>query len=209
MKYTLFGKSVRALIRLFPVLFLLIALNCPAADAASKASINNKADALYMKKVQRLKKDVKSVWYKFTDITGDDIHEAVIFGKAITGSGNYWKIYTYKGGKTKLLFDGGEYGLDKLVVYKKTKSFYYHRAGHGWEATIFYQLKNGKYKQVAGKGRSFQGVRPGKWSYNNGKKAISKSAYNKLIRKYKRGKAAKMNPSKWPIELVPENIYTG
>ena len=77
-----------------------------SAEAASKAATNSKADALYKEKVQEMKADVKSIWYKFTDITGDGIHEAIIIGKTISGSGNLWKVYTYKSGAAKIVFDG-------------------------------------------------------------------------------------------------------
>ena len=193
-------------------LVLLVAMICFPVEAASKAETNRVADALYMDKVQEMKSNVQSIWYKFTDITGDGIHEAMIFGKTIGGSGSLWKIYTYKAGTAKIVFDGSEYGLDKLVVYKRTKSFYYHREGHGWEATFFYQLKNGRYKEVARKTRNNndKGLKGGGWGYKDSKKRISKVAYNKLIKKYKKGKATKMNTSKWTIEFLPENNpYSG
>ena len=163
---------------------------------ASADTTNRKADSAYKKEIRNFQKFVKSTWYKFTDITGDGIHEAIVFGKTIGGSGNIWKIYTYKNGKVVNILDSSEYGLDKMVVYKKTKSFYYHRAGHGSENYVFMQLKNGKYQLVAVKGRPQDGTV--KWSYSHGNnEEISRNEYNKIIKKLKQGKAIKMNPLKW------------
>lgn len=165
-----------------------------AFSTATYASTNSKADVAYKKEVKKIAKTVKSTWYKFTDITGDGVHEAIIFGKENYGSGNIWKIYTYKNSKAKLIFDGGEYGLDKIGVYKKTNSLYYHRAGHGFESYVYMQLKNGKYEVVCAKSRSQNG---GSWSYNNNQSSISKSTYNNLVKKLAKGKEKKLYPLKW------------
>lgn len=165
-----------------------------ALSTATYASTNSKADAAYKKEVKKIAKTVKSTWYKFTDITGDGVHEAIIFGKENYGSGNIWKIYTYKNSKAKLIFDGGEYGLDKIGVYKKTNSLYYHRAGHGFESYVYMQLKNGKYEVVCAKSRSQNG---GSWGYNDNKSSISKSTYNSLVKKLAKGKEKKLYPLKW------------
>ena len=177
------------------ILITTILITTFALSTATYASTNQKADAAYKKEIKKFSKTVKSTWYKLIDITGDGVHEAIVFGKSKYGSGNAWKIYGYKNGNVTLLFDGGEYGLDKIVVYKKTKSFYYHKAGHGFETYAYYQLKNGKYQLVCSKGRSQ--MEGSSWGYGDSQKEITKSQYKKLVNSLSKGKAKKLYPLKW------------
>ena len=165
-----------------------------ALSTATYASTNSKADAAYKKEIKKFSKTVKRTWYKLVDITGDGVHEAIVSGKAKEGSGYILKIYTYKNGKVKELFEHRGYGVEKIVAYKKAKSFYYHKIGHGSEAYVWHQLKNGKYQEVCGRGRAQMGDTS--WKYSTPQKGITKSEYKKLVNSLAKGSVKRIYPWK-------------
>ena len=174
------------------ILITTILITTFALSTSTYASINSKADAAYKKEIKKFSKTVKRTWNKFVDITGDGVHEAIVFGKSKYGSGDTWKIYTYKNGKVKVLFEYSGYGVDKIVAYKKAKSFYYHKIGHGSEAYVWHQLKNGKYQEVCGRVRAQMGDTT--WSYGDSQgKQITKSEYKKMVNSLSKAKATKVN----------------
>ena len=190
------------------VLLLSITTVFPASYtfAASQSTKNRRAHALYDKKVTAARKISTSVRYKYFDITGDGVHEALIdYHPKSGGSGHYFCIYTYKNGKVKQLLKEGQYGLDKLTVYKKTGTVIGYGAGHGNEWFRVYKLKNGKYRMIAGKGRrgpapAVGSVKNGAWNYwKSGYQSISKSKYSSIVSKLKKGKARKYELTKWNL----------
>lgn len=178
------------------------AMSMKQAEAASLSSKNRKAHILYDKKVKAAKRISTSVQYKYADITGDGVHEAIIdYHPKNGGSGHYFCIYTYKNGKAKQLLKYGQYGLTKLSVYKKTKTIVCYGAGHGGEWYSFLKLKNGKYKEIAGKSR--RGIAGGwdknmPWGYWKGNyQSITKKEYTSITQKMKKGKVKKYDLTKW------------
>lgn len=116
-------------------------------SAASKATKNKKAVALYEKKAKKLR---YLEYKKYVDITGDGIKEAIFYyhPKNI-GSGRRFVIYTYKNGKIKRILYDVNYGLMKMVVYKKSKTFIANGGGHGNTWDRYYKLSNGKYVELS------------------------------------------------------------
>ena len=77
-----------------PIIIIIttILISIAIFSVTTYASTNTKADAAYDKLVNRLKESYRVTRYKYTDITGDGIHEAIIFGKQITDSGTEWRM---------------------------------------------------------------------------------------------------------------------
>lgn len=185
----------RYLVLLIAVLVTALFAAVPVS-AASKATKNKKAVALYEKKSKKL--DLRDK--KYVDITGDGIKEGIfIYNTGKSGSGRVLRIYTYKKGKIKSIFKIEAYGFSKLIVYKKSKAFILYSAGHGGETYRYYKMSNGKYKEVASKGR--QGVKGGAfkngpWEYSThgggSYRQLSKSEFNSLIQGIKKGKKTKV-----------------
>ena len=87
------------------------------------------------------------------------------------------------------------YGLSKFTVYKKGIIAY--GAGHGGEWYRYYKLTNGKYKLKGVKSRVARaggGAYNGPWAYSNGKKTITKAAFNSAIKGIKKGKKKTVKP---------------
>ena len=158
---------------------------------STKSSLSNeKVHNLYFKKLHALSKRASwGVQYYFSDMTGDGIHEMFVSYEDIntTGSCSNYKIYTYDGSKIKCILDDYDYGLSGLTVYPETKSFSAHFTGHGHESYVWYKIINGKYVNIAGKGRNSTlggGDRDGAWNYYN---ELTASKYNALVNELKTG----------------------
>ena len=182
----------KLLIVCFLSILVTISFSTPAL-AGNVSDINKKAVALYKKKAKELEKKksssvFKKVGKKYIDITGDGIKEALFWYR--DGVGISLEIYTYKSNSIINIFDGGGYGLDKLIVYKKTQTFIEHKLGKG-EMFAYYKLTNGKYEEVANKYNHLSYTN-GKWRYTsvsgNERKTISKKQYNSITKKLKKGK---------------------
>ena len=158
-------------------------------QAASKASRNKKAKAAFAKKLG--KADGLEV-LKYADVTGDGIVEALLeCHPEGYGSGRTFAIYKYANKKVKKILYTEEYGLERLYFYKKSKSLILYGAGHGGEWYSYFTMKSGKYKFLAGRSRmSVNGgsMENGPWSYYKKTKTIKKSAFNKAVKKVKKGK---------------------
>ena len=162
-------------------------------SAESKAAKNKKAVALYEKEAKRI-----NAWRpKYVDITGDGIKEALFYyrPKGRGGSGIDFVIYTYKNGKIKCILSDTNYGLIKIMVYKKSKSFIAYGAGHGGEWYAYFKMKSGEYKYIAEKSRRAKNggsMTNGPWYYSTGNgmsyKSLTKSQFNKKIKSIKKGK---------------------
>lgn len=173
-------------------------------QAASESATNKKAHVLYNKKVNNLRKLGTYVAYKYVDISGDGIHEALIeYHPNTGGSGRIFQIYTYKNGKMVRILNSREYGLSKVMVYAKSKSLVYYRAGHGGEGYCYYKLKNGKYQLVASRGRvayAGGGSYNGSWYYYNSKdKAITKTKFASLTKGMTTGSKKTMKIQNWKM----------
>ena len=163
-------------------------------SAASKAANNKKAVALYEKKAVKLTHlEAK----KYVDITGDGVKEAIFYyHPSNAGSGRMFVIYTYKNGKIKKILNDSNYGLEKLIVYRKSKSFIAYGAGHGNEWYCYYKMKSGTYKEVAMKGRSYSSPSYPNWyftkitnsPYKGNRKELTKAEFNAAIKGVKKGK---------------------
>lgn len=175
------------------------------AFAASKASQNKKAIALYEKKAKSLLKEtrdtVTSIRGRYKDLTGDGIKECLFIYPDKYGSGLNFRIYTYKNGKIKCILKDAGYGIEKFTVYPKSKSIIMYQAGHGGDAYRYYKMKNGKYKSIALKGRvSLKGgsERNGAWNYSTGSgktyKTMTKKQFNAKIKNMKKGKKIVIKP---------------
>ena len=97
--------------------------------------------------------------------------------------------------------NGGQYGMGKLKVYRKTKSFVMYCSGHGSEHYDYYTMKNGKYKMVASKGRQSTAggsMYTGPWGYSDGSFGeISESEHNSRVAKLRKGSSKTTKVSKW------------
>lgn len=158
---------------------------------ASTPTQNDKAAQAYAKQARKVEKMGR--WLessKLRDLTGDGIDEAIFTYKLYEGSGRGFLIYTYKSGKVKRLLKTSEYGMYKIVSYKKTKSFITYESGHGGETRTVYRLKSGKFRPVVLKARSLFPKRA--WNYyryTSGTKtsATRKATYTKLVKKLRKG----------------------
>lgn len=193
-------KTGRHLLFVITAILLTLTITVPVS-AASKATKNKKATALYEKKAASISSKSMLESKKYVDLTGDGIKEAIFYyHPRNTGSGRKFVIYTYKKGKIKKILNDGNYGLENLIVYKKSKSFIAHGAGHGGEWYRYYKLSGGKYKKVATKRRvSVYGgsFKNGPWSYFKGADwtDTNKSEFNTIIKSIKKGK--KKNIKLW------------
>ena len=173
-----------------------------SAQAASAVKVNRKADAKFNSKVQTIRKNSQfMVQYKYVDVTGDGIHEAVVEYKPknMGGSAQKCDVYAYKNGKVKRILSTEEYGLTKCIFYKKSGSLIFYGSGHGGEWYSYYKLKsNGTYKYVAERSRQALaggGMWDGPWQYYSADKKITVSKFNSLTRKLQAGK--KSSFSNW------------
>lgn len=173
-----------------------------SGKAESKASINKKAVNEYKAIVEEYSAFSTDVNYIFADINGDGIKEGMIeYHKKSGGSERYFNIFSYKNKKLKRVLHDMEYGLDKVIVYRK-KDLVIYGAGHGAEWYEYFKLKKGKYVRVAEKTRaSINGgaLKNGKWGYYTSKAGnlvkAKKKAFKKRIKSIIKGKKKKY--SKW------------
>lgn len=157
--------------------------------AASLSAKNQKAHTVYLKKLRKLGKNGAS--YKFVDLTGDGLHEALAeYDPGNMGSGRYFEIYTYKKGKAVRILKFAEYGLTKVMSYPKTKAVVIYCSGHGGEHYEYFRYKGGKYSYVAGKGRSTM-KSSSSWNYyrsNNNYTSYSQNTFLTKVKKLTVGK---------------------
>ena len=173
-------------------------------DAASVISVNARANAKYSKKVKSLldSGNYRTVEYKFTDITGDGINEALLLlTPKKSGSTVVFRIFDYNTatGKIKRILNcRGKY-LEKLLVYKSNKTLILEYSGKGAKEYDYYSMKKGAYVLDAYK------LRPASSSvwqfYNKDGKRISESDFKKLIKGVKYGKRTIIRTSAFTIAL--------
>ena len=121
---------------------------------ASKKTLNKKAKKLYLKKISKLKNKGYDVMYCIKDITGDKIVDLILdYHTYLDGSGDTFNIYTYKSGKVKCILKYGQYGMNYLHYYKKSKGLVMYCSGHGHESYTYIKYSGGKFKTVAQRGR--------------------------------------------------------
>ena len=184
----------RFLVSLFLLLTLLAAGT--SVQAASAVKTNKKADKAFDTKMAALRADSDySLRYAYVDITGDDIHEALVEYQPRTegGSGSTFAVFSYQKGEVKQILSVREYGLSKCTYYTKTKTLIAYGAGHGGEWYRFYQLTGTKYKAIAQKLRTAKAggaAENGPWQYTKGKKETqtSKAKFTSLTKNLKKGK---------------------
>lgn len=167
--------------------------------AASVKAKNAKAHKAYKKKMSSIAKASMDCSYKYVDITGDGIHEALVSANV----GRDFYIFTYKGGKAKKILTGGDYGLSKITIYKGSKGIITYGGGHGGETYSYYKKKGSSYKKVASRSRQSVnggGMSNGPWYYYNGKSgSINKAAFNKNIKGISKGKKSTINTINWKM----------
>ena len=173
-------------------------------DAASVISVNARANAKYSKKVKSLldSGNYRTVEYKFTDITGDGINEALLLlTPKKSGSTVVFRIFDYdtSSGKIKRILNyRGKY-LKKLLVYKTNKTFILEYSGKGAKEYDYFSMKKGIYVLDAYK------LRPASSSiwqyYNKDGKRISEADFKKLIKGVKYGKRTIIKTSTFTIAL--------
>ena len=159
-----------------------------------KASIskkNSKARKKYNSYLKKIKKRYGGVSYAMLDLTGDGIVDLIADYISERGSGNYFKIYTCKSGKLKCIYDGGEYGLGKLLFYKKTKTLIMKTEGHGGQSVSYYKYNGKKFKEVASAGRHMNDYSEeySDWGYTDMRsyEEIGKSEFNSIVKPLKKG----------------------
>lgn len=195
-------NNKRIILLLMTVLLTALFVTVPVS-AASKAEKNKKADTAYDNTRQDLLEKSSGLTWKYTDLTGDGIHEFIAEYNPKIGGPAQQVIYTWKNGKVKCILNASVYGMNSIIVYKKSKSLIIHGAGHGGEQYVYYKLQNGKYKTIASKGRQSEnggGIKNGPWYYYDSESSsIGKSVFNSLIKGIKKGKKIKLNPLKWEV----------
>ena len=173
-------------------------------DANSVISVNSRANAKYSKKVKSLldSGNYRTVEYKFTDITGDGINEALLLlSPKNAGSTVVFRIFDYDtatGRIKRILNYRGKY-LEKLLVYKTNKTLILEYSGKGAKEYDYFSMKKGVYVLDAYK------LRPASSSvwqfYNKDGKRISESDFKKLIKGVKYGKRTIIRTSTFTIAL--------
>ena len=155
-------------------------LTVPGVQAASVEKINKQADSKYTVKMKAIRKKSQAmIRYKYVDITGDGIHEALVEYKPKTqgGSSQTFDVYTYKNGSVKRILTTTEYGLSRCIYYRKAGSLIIYGAGHGGEWYRYYKLNSsGKYRYTAQKSRvaiAGGGGWNGSWSYYKGGTSVT------------------------------------
>lgn len=177
----------------------------PGVQAATVAQTNKKADQKFNSKMKSIRKNSQfSIRYKYVDITGDGIHEALVEYKPKTqgDSSQKFDVYTYKSGKVKRILTTTEYGLSKCTYYRQAGSLIVYGAGNGREWYRYYKLQsNGKYKYITQKTRTAiagGSVSNGPWQYYKGGSTLTKitaKKFNNLNAGLKKGK--RLAFSKW------------
>jgi hypothetical protein len=172
----------------FVALFSTVAVR---VDAASVISVNTKANAKYVKKVKSLinSGNYKNIEYKFTDITGDGINEALILlSPKKSGSTVTFRIFDYntETGKIKRILNyRGKY-LKKLLVYKSNKTLILEYSGKNAKEYNYFTMKKGVYVLDAYKLRPASSIL---WQYyDKNNKRITETAFKNLINGVKYGK---------------------
>lgn len=166
------------------------------------ASKNVKAHKVYKKKIKAIKKKSMFYSYKYMDVSGDGTDELLIlYHPKLHGSGDEFRIYAYVNKKVTCICSEGRYGLNKITAYKKTKSLITYYAGHGGESYSYWKMRNGKFKNIASKGRQAVaggGDYNGSWNYNGSKGSAAKYNFAKQIKGIKKGKKRETVTTNWP-----------
>ncbi len=120
------------------------------AALSSSASTNKAAKKKYKKMVKKLRKKY-DVYYCIKDLTGDGIAELIAdYHNSKDGSGNRFKIYTFKKGKAKCIFNSGEYGMYSLEYYNNNyNALVMSCAGHGGSYDAYYYFNGKKFEWAA------------------------------------------------------------
>lgn len=180
----------------------IISLSSPSTAYASTSKVNQKAHAVFEKKIKKIAKSCRdnAVYYKYVDITGNGVHDVVLNYQTDSGSASIYKILTINDSKTKSIFSTTEYGLEKITLYKKSKSIVYYSAGHGGESYTYCKMKKGKYKIIASKSRASLaggGAENGEWNYYDAKfNTLSKSKFKSKVKGIQKGSKKNINLSK-------------
>lgn len=182
--------AAAALVLMF-ALFLSMSVG---SSAASKAAKNNTAHSKLTAKLKSTLPSYSYIRYKFADVTADGIDELIMVcapSKKGAGKGEYL-IYTYaKNKKVKKIFGITSSGIVHFRFHKKTKSIITYTLGNNKEGFYIYQLqKNGKYKLLGSKSREARkagAIEDGLWKFKKGTKKTSKTKFNKIVKKVKKG----------------------
>ena len=144
------------------------------------------------------------IYYRYVDMTGDKVDELLVTHDDISHAARtVINVYKYKKGKAVRVADLNEYGVNKLVMYKKTKAFIIACEGHGNKTCDYYKYskKRGKFVRVASKGTYMNEYgNYGSWAYSGKNSAISKARFNAIVKKLKKGKRVNLwNLGRWRI----------
>ena len=170
-------------------------------EAASAASKNRAAKKAYKKIRKKLLKKSTGLSYKLCDLTGDGVYEMFVQYDPKTGGPSLQAVYTFRSGKAKKALGTRIYGLDKIYVYKKSKSLILRGRGHGGEQYVYFKMSGRKYKRAASRAR--QAIAGGHWEngpwyyYSGSDRAISRSGFRSRIKGIKSGSCKTLKPLKW------------
>jgi len=168
-----------------------LTMNDAQAATTSTYKKNVKARKLYLKKVRAYSRKYAPVEYKIVDTTGDGISECLMtYHDPDQGSAWNFRIYTYKKGKIKCILSSAQYGMSKLTIYRRSRSFIMYCSGHGGESYHYFIMKKGRYSEAASRSRmsvSGGNYENGPWYYYGGLGQISSSDFKQLVKNVKKG----------------------
>jgi hypothetical protein len=186
--------------------------NLLSPTTAQAQTASAQAKAAYRKEVKRLAQaNPKSsgrryARYKYLDVYGSSVEELLVMTPARSGSGIYIRIYTYSGGKVKLLLMDN-FGSKSPDVwhhfYKSSNGFVMCRRGWGMENYYYYKMVGSRYKMVLSRGRrSISGGSSsnGPWGYTDSSQVrnISKAEFDARAKQITRGPVRKLvSSSRW------------
>ena len=203
-------KLIRLILAVFVILFMMPVITGPKTRAASLTFKNNQAHKVLKKKYNSIYRKYRDITYKYYDVTGDGVHELLMdcYPTSSGGSGHVVYIFQAKGSAIKCILKTTEYGLERISVYKKSKSLTMSMYGHGGESHSYYKFKAGKFKCFGTKSRqSVKGgnLNNGPWYYYNGSgKSTSKAAFTKKTKGLKKGKARVTKTISWKYVSNPD-----
>lgn len=187
-----------ALSRIFITMLLLVftvfsPFFMKTARADSASAVNRRALTAYQKKYNTLRRQSRYIANRHLDVTGDGVQELLVERLPGGGSGYILEIYTYKNGTVRQILAHSEYGLEKIVIYKKTGTLVFYGAGHrGVSWARYFRLRSGKYRLTAEKHNG-----GGSWKYFVNDRKASKSNYNNTTTSLKKGKSYYTRVERW------------